>query len=401
MKTVLLAILSTAVGTAVGVGFALAEFSREPGIEIVATNTAGRGVPVPAAPPSGQPRVEVVGESDYDFGVMEKGETLSHTFVIKNMGDAPLTLGKERTTCKCTLSKLERNSIPPGETAEVTLEWTAKSFARQFRQTAVIRTNDPRHRLLSLDVHGRVIQPVRPQPQDIVFSSVSATEARTAEVYVYNYRHEEFTLELARFARPETAQHFDVQIEPLPEEIVAEEPDAKSGVRLSVTLQPGMPLGIFKQKIVLQPVPSDLPEVVIPVSGNVTGDISVFAGRALYDPDRKIVTIGTVPQDEGGRYDLQVMVKGPHAANVKLSVGQVDPADVLNVSIDADQPSSLAGGAVLMYPMTIAIPPGSRSVSRLGAAADGLKAKLGKIVIETTHPQTKQLVLYVQFAVGG
>ena len=62
---------------------------------------------------------------------------------------------------------------------------------------------------------------------------------------------------------------------------------------------------------------------------------------------------------------------------------------------------SINDGAVLMIPMTITIPPGSRVVNRLGGKATELGAKLGKIVIETTHPQTKQVLLYVHFAVEG
>jgi hypothetical protein len=127
----------------------------------------------------------------------------------------------------------------------------------------------------------------------------------------------------------------------------------------------------------------------------------VFAAKSLYNSDRKIVTIGAVERQSGGTYKLQLLVKGPHAKDVQLSVGEVDPPDVLQVSIDTEHPSSINSGTVLMYPLTISIPPDSRAVSRLGGTANDAGAKLGKIVIETTHPQTKQMVLYVQFAVEG
>ncbi len=127
----------------------------------------------------------------------------------------------------------------------------------------------------------------------------------------------------------------------------------------------------------------------------------MFAAKNLYHSDRKIITIGAVQRERGGTYKLQLLVKGTHAKDVQLRVGEVDPPDVLQVSIDAEHPSSINNGTVLMYPLTITIPPGSRTVSRLGGAADDAGVKLGKIVIETTHPQTKQLVLFVQFAVEG
>jgi hypothetical protein len=283
----------------------------------------------------------------------------------------------------------------------VALEWTPKEFADEFRQTAYIETpNDPRQPKLRLEIVGRVIQTVRAQPESIALSNVSYNEGRTAEVFVYCYRDKDFSLAFDRLADATTAEYYDVQIAPLTAEEIAEERGALSGAKVTVTVKTGLPLGPISQTVYLSPTSKDLPELPIPIQGNVTGDISVFAPADLYHSDRKIVTIGGVDRQRGGTYKLQLLVKGAHAKDVKLSVGEVDPPDVLQVAIDTEHPSAIKSGTVLLYPLTITIPPGSRNVSRLGGAADA-GAKLGKIVIETTHPQSKQLVLYVQFAVEG
>lgn len=403
MKAIYVSIAAIVAGTAIGWGLTSREFANDgQATELMAVAAGGdAATSAVAAPRAGQPRVEVVGTAEYQFGVMQLGETGKHQFALKNVGDVPLTLTKERTTCKCTLSALADRQLAPGKTTEVTLEWTPKEFAPQFRQTAYIKTNDPLHPMVQLDVVGRVIQTVRMQPDSIVFSNISAGESRTAEVFVYSYRDQEFSMTVDRFSDPTTAGYFDVAIAPLSSEIVAAEQDAKAGVKVTVTVKPGMPIGPLSQTIYLAPLSKDLPELSIPIQGSVAGDISVFAAKHLYNSDRKIVTIGAVKRDKGGIYQLQLSVKGPHAKDVRLKVAEVDPPEVLQVEIDSEHPSSINNGAVLMYPLTIKIPPGSRTVSRLGGEASTVDAKFGKIVIETTHPQIKQFVVHVQFAVEG
>src|SRR2546430_284888 len=106
-------------------------------------------LPGGAAPPSNQPgdgkspKVEIK-EQHFDFGSMQRGTRKSHEFEIRNVGNAPLTLKSRGTTCKCTVSKVPDETVPPGGTTSIRLQWTAKSDSGPFRQTATIETNDPR-----------------------------------------------------------------------------------------------------------------------------------------------------------------------------------------------------------------------------------------------------------------
>src|SRR5215213_9795469 len=99
----------------------------------------------------------VVDEPHYDFGSMQRGTSKSHEFVIRNTGNAPLKIRNGGTTCKCTLSKVADESIAPGGSTTVKLEWTAKSDGGPFRQTATILTNDPTQSQVELVVEGQIL----------------------------------------------------------------------------------------------------------------------------------------------------------------------------------------------------------------------------------------------------
>jgi len=395
LSVLTIALLSIVVGVAIGVGRTMSEFSAERGIDAVASDSSS-----PVIQPvreRARPRVVVLGEADFDFGVMERNETMQHTFRLKNIGDAASTLREGETTCKCTLSELDKGLIKPGEVVEVTLEWTPNSFAGGGGGGGGGGGDDPDKPTITLEVHGRVVQTVRPVPENIVLSNVSTNEARSATVYVYCYRDQPFELAFDRYENPDLAKFFTVDIEPLPQNIIAAEPQARAGAKVTVTVQPGLPLGPLRQTLHFTSNLENVPELAIPVRGTVSGDISVLGSKSLYKSEHRLITIDAVPRDEGGVYRLQLLVKGPHAPEVDLFVKEVEPADVLQVEIQTENPSRINDGAVLLYPLTITIPKDADSISLFGTKPD----EMGRIVLATNHPEQPEITIYVRLIVGG
>ncbi|MEL6654591.1 MAG: DUF1573 domain-containing protein, partial [Bacteroidota bacterium] len=54
-------------------------------------------------------------ETQYDFGGITQGETVSHTFRFKNTGSEPLKLTRVKPSCGCTTPEWSREEIAPGE----------------------------------------------------------------------------------------------------------------------------------------------------------------------------------------------------------------------------------------------------------------------------------------------
>jgi len=116
----------------------------------------------------------VTPELNFDFGRMIVGEQGSHEFAFTNAGEAPLELTKGATSCKCTISGLEQTLIPPGETANVKLEWKANPGGPggDFRQTALILTNDPLRPEVTLTIQGKSFAMWDPFPSGLVFTDL-------------------------------------------------------------------------------------------------------------------------------------------------------------------------------------------------------------------------------------
>jgi len=119
-----------------------------------------------AAAEPAEPRV-VVAEDHFDFGEVLEDRQLSHTFVIKNIGNTPLEISKVDPDCACTVANYDR-SIPPGTQGEISLSIKPFSVRRQFRKETRGFVNDPEEPEFSLVLTGKAKPLIEIDPSHIV-----------------------------------------------------------------------------------------------------------------------------------------------------------------------------------------------------------------------------------------
>lgn len=94
----------------------------------------------PAAPAG--PTTEMsFAETTFDFGTIQEGEKVSHTYKFTNTGKEPLILSNAKGSCGCTVPKWPREPIPPGETADITVEFNSKNKKGKRNQKVTITAN--------------------------------------------------------------------------------------------------------------------------------------------------------------------------------------------------------------------------------------------------------------------
>lgn len=106
-------------------------------------------------------------ETQHDFGEVFEDRQLSHTFVIKNSGDAPLAILKVDPDCACTVPRYDR-TIPPRGQGEITLTLKPFSVMRQFHKETRIFTNDPERGEFTLVLAGTAKPFIEIQPSHII-----------------------------------------------------------------------------------------------------------------------------------------------------------------------------------------------------------------------------------------
>ena len=390
MKAWILVALALIVGLAAGVGTALLRVQMTaPDTEAMLAGQSGTGrFALPGEP---RPKV-VIDETSFDFGAMGDDATNSHSFIFRNEGDGTLTLTKGDTTCRCTLIDLEQTDIPPGESAAVKVQWNAKNLAGPYRQSATIFTNDPDRSRVTLTITGRITAALRVTPSDLVFSHLSVGEPATGEVRLYSYLPQKLQITGHKLKDRESAEHFEVAYRPLASDQLKDEPDVKSGCLVTISVKSGLPLGAFRQTILLTTNLKDSPTVEIPVEGTVDSDISII-GRGWNDKNG-VLRIGTVSSRQGAEQTVTLACRGSYSKEVTYKVAHVTPS---LLKVELGKRADRNQGKVSLTPLTIQIPKGSHPANHLGSE----QGDLGRITIETNHPQAPQLRILVRFAVEG
>lgn len=392
----LIPILAIVAGTAIGASTALSKY-QEPELRL-----AGHEVTADEKPPAvkdAKPRVYLPTPNTFDFGVMARNEQQSHTFKVQNIGSGPLTLKVLDTTCKCTVGKLGNDTINAGETADVTLTWEAKSYDREFRQSATIETNDQAQREIVFSIFGQVLQLAMPDLPLVKFSRVLRSEPLSFQTTVYGYRDKDLVITGHEFSNEEIADFFSVRTEPLLEG-EWEDPQAKSAIRVRVDIKPGLPMGVVRQIIALQTNKPDIAPMDVAVDMTVVSDISVLGDRRFND-ELNLLSLGPVPKATGITANMHLMVKGKYKEQVEFSVAELDPEEALEVTIGdpVDITTTNADGEEVLitrrFPLRISVKPGSPNVQRMGSK----QGELGRIVFRTNHPDIEQFDIRVQFAV--
>jgi Protein of unknown function (DUF1573) len=381
MKPTLFAVISLVLGVAIGWVGTRAEFARD--------NLPQRPVATTAVsqPHKSGPRAEVVGGELHDFGQMNRLAKSSHAFQIKNTGDAPLEISLGHTTCKCTLGTLAKNKLEPGETTDVTLEWTAKTGESQFEQSAEINTNDPEHNPVRLVIRGKVIDTLKPEEPSITLNDISANEVTTARLRVLAYEATNLAVTSHTWVKPDNADRLQVSFEPLsPEQAAAS--SAKSGVVIMLSVQPGLPLGQLNEVLKINFNIPDQEALEIPLFGNVISDVSI-AGPGVTGT-RLLVNLGTIPTGSPCKKTVFVTVKGPYREQTSIKLVGVTPDNELQATLGAPLRDS---PRLVRYPLTIELSPATRPVAR---TAD---ENFGHINFQVTHPQVKELNIKVRYIV--
>jgi hypothetical protein len=340
--------------------------------------------PLPISPTGPYPKV-VVAEMTYSFPTMTIGSDGKHLFTVQNKGKAPLLLRKLDTTCECTISNVDDGEIPPGGEAHVELKWKARAVNPDFRETATISTNDPELQLLELVIEGSIEAAIEVKPNDDwTVNRMIVDEPITVSGYVISKVHDSFDL-----VSPiqSSSKALTAEATPLtPEE--CRNFAIKCGYKIEATLQPEMPIGLFREHLTIH---TDLPDVTpvdIYISGSRTGPISILAtGKTRWRSRAMIVDLGTFDASVGTKATLLMFVGGLDETEFKFLSVEKNP-ETIRVALERDP--NFQSQTRQKFFLTFEVPPGNPAQTR------GID-RPARIIIKTNHPGADELKFRIQF----
>ena len=97
-------------------------------------------------------------ETSYDFGEMQQGESVTHDFVLKNIGEADLIISAAKGSCGCTVPEWPKTPVSKGEEATIKVTFNSAGKSGKQSKTVTLVTNAiPNTKVLT--INGNIIIP--------------------------------------------------------------------------------------------------------------------------------------------------------------------------------------------------------------------------------------------------
>ncbi len=120
--------------------------------------------PAEPAAPTGPTTTMEFEESEFDFGVVDAGEKVTHVYKFSNSGNEPLIISNAKGSCGCTVPSWPKEPIPPGGSGEIKVQFDSKNKkGKQSKRVTITANTDPAQTFLT--IKGEVTpDPNAPQP---------------------------------------------------------------------------------------------------------------------------------------------------------------------------------------------------------------------------------------------
>jgi len=80
-------------------------------------------------------------EMEHDFGLIEEGEIVKHSFEFKNVGEAPLVISNIEVSCGCTTGDYTRTPVAVGESGKVEVQFNSMGKSGKQHKPVTILAN--------------------------------------------------------------------------------------------------------------------------------------------------------------------------------------------------------------------------------------------------------------------
>lgn len=202
-------------------------------------------------------------QPDYDFGEVEAGEEVEHTFSFENAGDGTLSINKVRTSCGCTGALITDKEVPPGGTGEIEATFLTKGFQGSVKKSLTVESNDPQNRLVRLTIGGEVVSEVTVEPRYLNWDMIREGEPpRPIRLTIRFLEGRGLRLEKVRSEGPYV--------------VLAKESESENKVIYSVSLAKNLPTGRITGRLTIRTNSERVPEVHVPFYGQVQGRVKVI-----------------------------------------------------------------------------------------------------------------------------
>ena len=210
----------------------------------------------------------------YDAGEVIEGIRVTHVYKFVNRGKRLLQITKVRSTCGCTVAKLDKREYKPGESGQIHVVFNSQGYSRNVTKRVIVKTNDPLNAKIYLTLRCFVKKYIDISPRFLDFKEVPYDEKKTIQVLLKGNVEKKFKI---------TNVEFPVQIRDSLSYKITKVNGANSIYKVDITLKPkNAEMKSFAYVAVIHTNSKKRPTVPIQIRGIITGPIQYFPQTISY-----------------------------------------------------------------------------------------------------------------------
>jgi hypothetical protein len=152
-----------------------------------------------------QPKIEIVGGNDRDFGSVYTGQILKHTLTLRNTGFDTLKISSVKASCGCTAAMASSHQIAPGDTATVSIAFNSTGYMGHLAKNIRIASNDSTSQPMYVYFKVNVLSAVDITPPFLAFVNYKIDSLMTRTVQLKNTTAKEITITKVTSSDPQVS----------------------------------------------------------------------------------------------------------------------------------------------------------------------------------------------------
>ncbi len=297
----------------------------------------------------------------HNFGVMKRGEKLTHRFAFSNQGKGTLVIQGVHAACGCTVvstDKNKTNAYQPGENGFIEVVFDTTNFTGRVSKAVTVITNEATKAASTLRLSADIRSEIAAKPPLLDFGDVQAQSGEVQSFVVEADPGITIQTESIRY----TKEILDIAVEPM----------AANKWRVAVKLKPNVGTGFLKDVIYIPNSSSALKEMPVPVRANILGNIQL---------SQNYIEFGAVAPNNSTMRTVDLRVNGGYEIVGSKAEININGTRVNDVNPFVDIKIDPKGNVT----RKIAV--------KLKNATESSGSVHGKLVLQTTDPRQKELVV--------
>ena len=220
-------------------------------------------------------------EKSHDFGSVPRAAKVEYAFVLTNPYKEDIHIAGVRTSCGCTIPRIEKDTLKSWEKGAVIAEFNTRAFTGQRGARVTVTIDKPLYAEVQLQVHGYIRTDVVVDPGQVAFGQVPAGDGAQKTLTIDYAGRGDWKI---------------LGVEPTSPFVKAnvEEVSRNGGhvaYRLAVSLDKSAPVGYVSDELVLKTNDVRSPQFPVKVDGVVISDLTVSPSSlmlGILQPGQKV-----------------------------------------------------------------------------------------------------------------